>query len=459
MSHEDENMKKDSEENLEENKIEENSEKTEEEKTPSEELQEELDQTEEVSEDEQLDEEDKKAIKEGKLKMPQDKSFFMYVSIALGILLIMSIFTGGFSDINIEMPTGGDGETSLSGPDDSDIDPLDEFAQCLTENNAVLYGTGWCGFSNQQKDMFGDSFEYLDYVDCEENSAVCSAAGVTGYPTWIIDGESVSGVQSFENLAQRTGCEFEGAGEPEETVDVDEPEVNLLVLSDSRCDDCEMMSQELIGQMNTLFPNLNLEVYDYDTEEGKAFYEDLDFTYLPLFLFDETVKDSQGYGEISQFMDEGNDYESLRIGASFDPTKEICDDGIDNTGNGLIDCEDPDCKNTLTCNPDLFVECAADFDVSSDAVVFYYSDTCPWCTLMKPAIEQLQGEGYNIVMSDSTSAEDNVMINECFGEYMGGGVPQFVCLKNNEVRSGAFADQDMEADVDAMRDWIDNCQA
>ena len=33
----------------------------------------------------------------------------------------------------------------------------DDFAKCLTENGATMYGTVWCGHCNNQKDMFGDS--------------------------------------------------------------------------------------------------------------------------------------------------------------------------------------------------------------------------------------------------------------------------------------------------------------
>ena len=29
---------------------------------------------------------------------------------------------------------------------------------------------------------------------------------------------------------------------------------------------------------------------------------------------------------------------------------EICDDGIDNDGDGLVDCNDPDCVSNLNCN-------------------------------------------------------------------------------------------------------------
>ncbi|MGB5314406.1 MAG: hypothetical protein WBN56_00255 [Robiginitalea sp.] len=32
---------------------------------------------------------------------------------------------------------------------------------------------------------------------------------------------------------------------------------------------------------------------------------------------------------------------------------EICDDGVDNDGDGLTDCEDPDCELAPECTPEI----------------------------------------------------------------------------------------------------------
>lgn len=34
----------------------------------------------------------------------------------------------------------------------------DDFAKCLTEKGAKMYGTSWCGHCKNQKALFGDSF-------------------------------------------------------------------------------------------------------------------------------------------------------------------------------------------------------------------------------------------------------------------------------------------------------------
>lgn len=84
----------------------------------------------------------------------------------------------------------------------------DSFAKCLTKNGAKMYGTEWCGFCKKQKELFGESFEYINYIDCDKNRQECIDEKIKGYPTWKINEESYSGVQSFEKLSQLTGCKF-----------------------------------------------------------------------------------------------------------------------------------------------------------------------------------------------------------------------------------------------------------
>ncbi len=87
----------------------------------------------------------------------------------------------------------------------------DSFAQCLTEKGAAMYGAYWCNHCAAQKEMFGKSFKYINYIECDsrgENAKpeLCEQAAITGYPTWIIDRKQYKGVQQFETLASITNC-------------------------------------------------------------------------------------------------------------------------------------------------------------------------------------------------------------------------------------------------------------
>lgn len=93
-------------------------------------------------------------------------------------------------------------------PSKAEKTKYDSFAQCLTDVGVKMYGTDWCHFCQDQKSRFGKSFKYVDYVNCDFNQEECNAAGVEGYPTWVINGETYSGVQPLESLASLTDCEL-----------------------------------------------------------------------------------------------------------------------------------------------------------------------------------------------------------------------------------------------------------
>ena len=88
----------------------------------------------------------------------------------------------------------------------------DEFAQCLTENGVKMYGAYWCPHCNEQKKMFGNSWDYVEYIECSLPNAagqndVCNVAGISGYPTWELgNGTRLQGTQTFETLSQLTNC-------------------------------------------------------------------------------------------------------------------------------------------------------------------------------------------------------------------------------------------------------------
>ena len=82
----------------------------------------------------------------------------------------------------------------------------DILAKCLTEKEAKFYGASWCGHCKSQKELFGDSMQYIDYVECTEKQQTCTAAGIRAYPTWIINDKVHEGVQSLDKLKELTGC-------------------------------------------------------------------------------------------------------------------------------------------------------------------------------------------------------------------------------------------------------------
>ncbi len=86
---------------------------------------------------------------------------------------------------------------------------LNSFAQCLAQKGFTMYGAYWCPHCQNEKALFGDSFRYVNYVECTVETQKCTAAGIEGFPTWITpDGRKLVGEQSLQALSAVSGCEL-----------------------------------------------------------------------------------------------------------------------------------------------------------------------------------------------------------------------------------------------------------
>lgn len=115
--------------------------------------------------------------------MKNDKKYFILTTLLVIILVVLSIVFLGNSS----------GE-------------YDGFAKCLTANGAVMYGTDWCSHCQNEKSMFGSSFQYVNFVNCDYDSQACTNAGVEGYPTWNINGNIYPGEKTLEQISSLSGC-------------------------------------------------------------------------------------------------------------------------------------------------------------------------------------------------------------------------------------------------------------
>lgn len=81
-----------------------------------------------------------------------------------------------------------------------------DFAKCLNEKGAIMYGIDTCEHCQMQKKMFGDAFENIKYINCYFEKERCAAEGIPGYPVWQIGNKKISGIQTFSSLSALTGC-------------------------------------------------------------------------------------------------------------------------------------------------------------------------------------------------------------------------------------------------------------
>jgi len=88
----------------------------------------------------------------------------------------------------------------------------EKLAEHLTAQDATMYGAFWCPHCADQKELFGEAVEDIQYVECDpegENAQpeLCREKNIEGYPTWEIDGQLYPGTQPLEELARLSGFE------------------------------------------------------------------------------------------------------------------------------------------------------------------------------------------------------------------------------------------------------------
>jgi glutaredoxin len=214
------------------------------------------------------------------------------------------------------------------------------FEACATETGVDAAPIKACAEGEEGKALLSASF------------AASKAKGAAGSPTIFLAGKPYQGGRKANDFLRAICNEFQGA-KPGPCANIPEPpKVPLTVLSDVRCKEC--FPDGIIGQLKGgPFPGLQPKVVDYGTPEGKELWAKIsaDGAKLPAFLFDPSVAQAEGFQDIARFLEDVGGFKSLRIGGRFDPTAEICDNNVDDNGDGAVDCADATCAQGITCRP------------------------------------------------------------------------------------------------------------
>lgn len=88
-----------------------------------------------------------------------------------------------------------------------------KLAQHLKKIGSTMYGAYWCPHCSHQKELFGrEAWELINYVECSTKGYNYDAAAVgkikdqiTGFPTWKIGKQFISGEMPLEKLVALCG--------------------------------------------------------------------------------------------------------------------------------------------------------------------------------------------------------------------------------------------------------------
>ena len=189
---------------------------------------------------------------------------------------------------------------------------------------------------------------------------------VQGSPTMFVNGKPYDGGRKPRDFLKAV-CAATTGDQPEPCKNIPEPPVvHAIFFSDKRCAECNIAPLE--GRIKSELGGLQVQQVDYMSDQGKALYKEVvgldpNFKMLPAILLDgaEVEKDKDGQAAFAQYMVPLGKYKALKLNATFDPTAEICDNNVDDDGDGKTDCAQASCKDAMACREakpktlDLFV--------------------------------------------------------------------------------------------------------
>ncbi len=164
------------------------------------------------------------------------------------------------------------------------------------------------------------------------------ARGASGSPTIYVANKSYNGRRGTTDFFRAVCAEYSGT-KPAACSSIPEPaKVNVTVLSDKRCAECN--ADRYINMLKFRIGNPVVKTLDYADDEGKKLYETLGKgVNLPVVLFDETIDaDKEASGMFGRHLQPMGAFRSLNVGASWNP---VC---MNEGGCALAEC-----KDTIAC--------------------------------------------------------------------------------------------------------------
>jgi len=139
----------------------------------------------------------------GKFKFVLALYSIIIIGALVGVFYLGSIREG-------KEETSSKTENNVAGVQSDKPDYLERLAKTLAEKGMVFYGSLQSSDSVKQKELFGQSASFLDYVECDasgENAypEECVAKEITVYPTWVYQNQKYEGIQKLSDLAKVVG--------------------------------------------------------------------------------------------------------------------------------------------------------------------------------------------------------------------------------------------------------------
>lgn len=209
--------------------------------------------------------------------------------------------------------------------------------------------------------IWGARVERLD-VQSEPGRALYRTAGLKRLPAVVIGEELADDRQAYSELRhlRRQGPFFVkslGRFDPELAQWVPPAEVVARVLVDGRCPPADCATDDFEDALAEVMPAAKLSRLEFASAEGRALYDRLGpgddgkAVTLPAVVFSKSlVDDEEVHGQLAGALRPVGDDLLLVLGG-WDPTAELCENGLDDNGDRRVDCADPGCAEARVCRP------------------------------------------------------------------------------------------------------------
>ncbi len=265
-----------------------------------------------------------------------------------------------------------------------DFDSWLAFLKCQNEEWRKI-PEGWEACAKTAKI---DAAEMKTCIDGEAGKKLLGASykvsqekRATGSPTIFLAGQPYRGGRS-EMSFSRAICAKMEAPKAAYCNKIPEPnKVPVTVVADKRCQGRGCDPKRFLSFVSHTFEGAEIKELDYADDEGKALFAKSGQQFLPIAVFGpEVEKEEAGYNRLKRRLAkiEGTDQYVYPLGRTWDPAAEVCDDGVDNTGNGKIDCGDESCKDKKVCRKEI-----------KNKIDIFSMSQCPYGVRTVDAVEEV----------------------------------------------------------------------
>ena len=234
---------------------------------------------------------------------------------------------------------------------------------------------------NSSYDLLLDQVETMkEKVDSPAEKQKLKEAGllINEAKTTKISPDNTEGNENTKDSEQENPAEETGSGESQTE------SLSLTVISDKLCTDCEQKISKVTESIKKFFPEVSdVNQLDYEQEKAKSLMKEMELQMLPAYILGPGLDETKAWSsnkQLAQTFDKKGDKYVIKaraVGSTHDPMAEICDNGKDDRdADSDADCADSECQDSWVCME----------KQDTPEVELFVMSHCPYGTQMEKAM-------------------------------------------------------------------------